>query len=317
MKYVITILVILYSSSSLAAKVSYVSVKNDKVYFSTAIAKSHTIPTCVTTENTNKWALNIAEPSGRAMYSILVTAMAANMDLSVVSANDCGAETGYERPIEITLGSADSSAPIGSAIYKSCDEILQNIPSAQDGVYTIQPTVGQFQVYCDMEWNGGWTLVMRGKEGDTSGWNTSGFLNPDIEKSPIGGTFKLADEAINLLVTQAYKVTDVGPSQVTIYFKNTCIYKHLARWGADCETSYKSLSWETPFGGYPKGYGLQNYKFVSGYQDGFFDLIANYGGVWRVGTGSTGSLFYYVDGDGVWKNGNDRGYSASFNMWVR
>ena len=55
MKYLITIITIVFSSVTFAsAKVSYVSVKSDTIYYATATPKTHTIPACATSENSNK-----------------------------------------------------------------------------------------------------------------------------------------------------------------------------------------------------------------------------------------------------------------------
>lgn len=54
---------------------------------------------------------------------------------------------------------------------ESCHEIKTLAPSAQNGTYTLETGSGFFNVYCDMEENGGgWTLVARFSNNDDRNW---------------------------------------------------------------------------------------------------------------------------------------------------
>lgn len=46
--------------------------------------------------------------------------------------------------------------------YNSCESILNNNPNANTGIYSIVNNGNRYDVYCDMEYDGGgWTLVMK------------------------------------------------------------------------------------------------------------------------------------------------------------
>jgi len=69
------------------------------------------------------------------------------------------------------------------------------------GVYRVGSSGSTTDVYCDMTGDGGgWTLVMRGLGGSTTGWGTTGALNAArsaATDASTGATFKLADATIN------------------------------------------------------------------------------------------------------------------------
>ena len=68
----------------------------------------------------------------------------------------------------------------GSFVGTSCLNILENYPSSENGMYEIDPDdSGSFEVYCDMETDGGgWTLIMKTKDNtqefhyDSEYWTT-------------------------------------------------------------------------------------------------------------------------------------------------
>ncbi|WP_102796399.1 hypothetical protein [Bowmanella denitrificans] len=94
-----------------AATVQSLDVSEDLVVFSLNEAKTSQVPACVADNLKDKWAIRLTNESDKAMYALLMTAMATKSSLSVVSANHCAVE-GYESPGNIKiLPSAPISAP--------------------------------------------------------------------------------------------------------------------------------------------------------------------------------------------------------------
>ena len=86
-----------------AAQVNYLNVDGDTVHFSTAEAKTATAPQCAVAETNDKFAVSLNSEAGRAMYSLLVTAMASKQAVSVKSAQDCAAVAGVERAKGVSI----------------------------------------------------------------------------------------------------------------------------------------------------------------------------------------------------------------------
>jgi hypothetical protein len=85
------------SAAQAVGTVDFLKIDKDMVLFSTTVAKTNASPTCVTTDNADIWAVSLKSESGRAMYSLIVTAMAKDLGLDVESANDCADAEGVER----------------------------------------------------------------------------------------------------------------------------------------------------------------------------------------------------------------------------
>ncbi|MGJ8682177.1 hypothetical protein [Paraglaciecola sp.] len=105
--------------------IDFLEVDNDVVLFSTTQAKTHTLPSCVTAENANLWSVSLATESGRATYSLILTAMAKgdNVGLSIQSADDCGVKNGLERALNVSIQviSQQSEAGLSNriSVYKA------------------------------------------------------------------------------------------------------------------------------------------------------------------------------------------------------
>lgn len=87
----------------------------------------------------------------------------------------------------------------GCVLARSCQQILTEIPTAEDGVYTIDPDdMGAFPVFCDMTTDdGGWTLAARFANGDnTDNWmlNDGGWwFDTETEQGNTVSTTQNAD----------------------------------------------------------------------------------------------------------------------------
>ena len=91
------------SNVQAAAQVNYLNVDGDTVHFSTAEAKSQTPPQCAVADTNDRFAVSLNTEAGRAMYSLLVTAMASKQGVSVESAQDCADAEGVERAKAVSI----------------------------------------------------------------------------------------------------------------------------------------------------------------------------------------------------------------------
>ena len=97
-----------------SGQVNYLDVNGDIVVFATEATKTNTSPACVGAANSDKWAVSLNSESGRAIYSLLMTALVTKMRVNVESAGDCADQDGYERAQRVWLdavaGGTNSSA---------------------------------------------------------------------------------------------------------------------------------------------------------------------------------------------------------------
>ncbi len=84
-------------------EINHLDVNDGIVVFGTSEAKTATSPTCTAAEQADKWAVSINSESGRAIYSLLMTAMVTNRTVTVVSAADCADAEGIERALGVNL----------------------------------------------------------------------------------------------------------------------------------------------------------------------------------------------------------------------
>ncbi len=122
MKYLVSALsILLFSHAQAAGTVDYLKIDKDVVLFSTTETNSAASPACVANENTGIWSASLRSESGRAMYALLTTAVAKNMDVVVTSANDCADADEFERAEAVDLVFSDSESTAsgsGVGLYK-------------------------------------------------------------------------------------------------------------------------------------------------------------------------------------------------------
>ncbi len=94
-------------NASSIGSVEYLEVDNNVVLFSTSEPKSGARPTCVNIANSGDlWAISLATESGRAVYSLILTAMAKGNTaaLNIESANNCQDKDGIESASKVSVG---------------------------------------------------------------------------------------------------------------------------------------------------------------------------------------------------------------------
>ncbi|PAJ73591.1 hypothetical protein CJF42_15115 [Pseudoalteromonas sp. NBT06-2] len=101
---------------SAAAKVDYLNVDGDIVYFTTTEGKATASPSCVVNDTQKQWSVSLNSGSGRALYSLLATALAGELAVTVTSAQDCGDTPGIERASSIAIA-ANSNVTTGAKSF--------------------------------------------------------------------------------------------------------------------------------------------------------------------------------------------------------
>lgn len=99
----ITISTFFTVNSFAAGKVSYLNVDGDNVHFATAEVKAAASPGCAVEASKEHFAVSLRTEAGRAMYSLLITAMSSDVPVTVVSANDCADAFGLERAQSVSI----------------------------------------------------------------------------------------------------------------------------------------------------------------------------------------------------------------------
>lgn len=302
-----------------AGNLTSLKVDSGLVYFSTDDEKSVASPSCVALDNSDKWTMSLNTETGKAAYAILITATAKNSKVTIESANDCADEIGFERAksVAYVYGSEITGPALELSVNpKSCDEIYQTDNSSLSGTYDIylESEGGTSRaVYCDMTSEGGWTLVMRGMQGDYTGWLTDNEINVEQSRSYEGSSFKLSDDVINELVSQAFKVTGTDKENHKRYFKSTCVYSQIQSLTEECAYSYSTISWQDKFGGYL----LSTFRGLGDFAGASQGLHFNIADA-RTNTWFVGNRLGYKDADGThWSTGGSYTGDSSFWVWVK
>lgn len=113
MKYVnFLFLLITMAAANANDEVQNLKVDGNLVTFTAGTGTSEPVLACENEETTHLWGFSLDSASGKAMYSMLVTAIASNRGVSVSTANDCVDDSGIERAQSIELGSIIDSESI-------------------------------------------------------------------------------------------------------------------------------------------------------------------------------------------------------------
>lgn len=91
-------------NEALASKLTELKVEGDYVVFKTQATKTHEMPACVVPQYKEYWNVDLTTETGRAQYSILVTAMSMKANVIVTSNHNCTNSNGIEvaKSVQIT-----------------------------------------------------------------------------------------------------------------------------------------------------------------------------------------------------------------------
>ncbi len=149
----------------------------------------------------------------------------------------------YDVTLETTVDGCSHSTTVTVVVTDPptcCLDILNSDPLATDGVYTIYPSTGIIDVYCDMTTDdGGWTLVFRDNhDGINTDVATGTLGNPVNLQSVTGPTAKYTDATINAIKSHStsaigFRTTSPDISQ-RYYHPGSCNYSHNSSNPSDC-----------------------------------------------------------------------------------
>lgn len=117
-KYITFISLLVFSSLVLASvKIATMTLQDNMVTFTTLPAKPDTGLACVDSSLKDTWASAIDTYTGRALYTMLVTAVSANLDVEIDSSGDCKDASNIERPAMVRVtAQAVATQPTTSGI---------------------------------------------------------------------------------------------------------------------------------------------------------------------------------------------------------
>lgn len=126
MKAVLTLICLLTPFfTNAAAQVNYLNVVGDTVHFSTNEEKALTSPACAVAETNDKFAVSLLTESGRAIYSLLITALASKQAINVKSALDCVGVGDLERAQGVSI--TPVTMPGGKSLYLYTADRLEKL----------------------------------------------------------------------------------------------------------------------------------------------------------------------------------------------
>lgn len=115
-----------------ASQITYLNVDNGFVHFSTQTSKAASAPSCAVSDSNEQYAVSLANENGRAVYSLLITAMASSQEIDVISAGDCADVSGVERAKSVSLTPVIRSTVESQSLYLY----------KADGITEIGPIIG-------------------------------------------------------------------------------------------------------------------------------------------------------------------------------
>jgi len=187
------------------------------------------------------WAITGGHPSSVSIAGIGVVSSSGTQTFKP------GKVSSIDLTVQAGAQSQTKSIAVSQLDYSSCLNIYNSGGNLPSGIYSLNVNSKLISTYCDM--TAGWTLVMRGKGGNTAGWITTAALNASfagIAASPTGNTFKFADADINAIRGSSgmYRLISDGNISRTRYFPPS-VYAHTRpKYGGDVATvSYATTAY--------------------------------------------------------------------------
>ncbi|MCV2883401.1 hypothetical protein OE749_01650 [Aestuariibacter sp. AA17] len=116
-----------------AGSLTTLDVQENVVFFETSETKATSL-SCVSADNAALYSLSLTSDSGKAMYAMLMTAMASGKAIEVTSAGDCGVVDKVERAASIKFSEA-SMATTSKARFKGT--ILESAVYTNGALYNL------------------------------------------------------------------------------------------------------------------------------------------------------------------------------------
>ena len=107
----------------------------------------------------------------------------------------------------------------GIHLENSCNDIIVNNYGNTDGIYTVGSDSDNFQVYCDMRTNEGWTLIAKSPVGDTinaAAENLDWFVNGQFESLILNPNFSYNERMSSLGVDKIRKLNHTNLSEIQV-----------------------------------------------------------------------------------------------------
>lgn len=221
-----------------AGQIQSLDVSEDVVLFSLSEEKTGSLPSCIQSGNEQMWALGLATHTDRAIYALLMTALANKSAISVESAGDCAAKEGVERPASISLVPGSSSpseaASDGLYLYKS-DGVtpvgrIAKVVSEREWLYFTPDSNTELQSYRKFEYITGMLMFL---ERDCQGEAFSQVQNTVQRHDNFnqGRFFRSGSESASVARVSLFSSDGVcsnngTPHPATVYKIDTESYEH-------------------------------------------------------------------------------------------
>ena len=130
--------------------INFLNVDGSHVVFSIDTPKAHEVPTCVAEEHQQQYAVSLESENGRAIYSLLITAMSSSQSISIESSGACLAGVAFEQASSVYLTPAAKSEASSKVQWVGYSKLVA-------GNFAVQQNKGLYLAgteICNMEYPG-------------------------------------------------------------------------------------------------------------------------------------------------------------------